>query len=130
MTQHDNTKAYLRGALQKATKDHKAAKGGMIAAQRRAAHLSREVYRLKRELARGNIEHWRHEVGKLHSQVDRAHLQIARAKAQRDRAVGLLRVAVCPCCDGDGVYRDINGEPTRCQWCDERTSLRAELEDA
>lgn len=29
MTQHDNTKAYLRGALQKATKDHKAAKGGM-----------------------------------------------------------------------------------------------------
>ena len=80
----------------------------------------------------------------------------SRSKALLDSAIGLLRVAVCPECDGSGVvpvqvsarqyvtaemasdagqpemagslYCDDEWEPQQCEWCDVRQRVIADCE--
>ena len=80
----------------------------------------------------------------------------SRSKALLDSAIGLLRVAVCPECDGSGVvpvqvsarqyvtaemasdagqqdltgslYCDDEWEPQQCEWCDVRQRVIADYE--
>jgi hypothetical protein len=42
-----------------------------------------------------------------------------------NKALELLKAAVCPCCDKSGAYHDSSGNVHQCQWCDEVSKLAA-----
>ena len=55
---------------------------------------------------------------------------IHKLQAENQRLKELIKVAICPECDGDGQYWDANStdqEPTavQCQWCDETKDIKA-----
>ena len=46
-----------------------------------------------------------------------------QAAARMAELEGLLNVAKCPCCNGDGAYYDSMGDVCQCQWCYEKNEL-------
>ena len=47
------------------------------------------------------------------------HDSISYAINRIEELAGLLKVASCPNCNGDGAYHDNTGAVHQCQWCDE-----------
>ena len=58
--------------------------------------------------------------------IDEAIVALRTLSDENERMRCLLKVAVCPACDGSGAiphgpYPDGSWEAEQCQWCDERS---------